>query len=309
MAVASFVRSPVALLALVGFTVGSVVAILSGGTTTTLALSQTRPTAPFSVPLKVAGGRYAPHAGSRTSTQRLARPALQTESAATDPSALSSGSSFTTFAAIGILVGLAVGFGAPLPSAAFENAIPEAAAYSNERKSPGDQPKDLGLRPRKELSNAVGLKACDGAPHCFSTSGPDDKHRVAAWVPPAGTSPTDALAQLKDVVAAYPPGQQEIDGGGFKVITSEPDYLYVQFESLKSGFIDDVEFAANPEGPGILLRSSSRQGYLDILVNAKRLNWIAEQLEQRGWVAPQLTRANHLDYFKLNNLEFFPFQR
>ena len=50
------------------------------------------------------------------------------------------------------------------------------------------------------------------------------------------------------------PLQEGIDGGGFKIITSEPGYLYIQFESLQSGFIDDVEFSANPNGDGILWR-------------------------------------------------------
>lgn len=44
---------------------------------------------------------------------------------------------------------------------------------------------------------------------------------------------------------AVPPPQQEIDGGGFQVVTSTPTYLYVQFESLKAGYIDDVEFAVH----------------------------------------------------------------
>ena len=48
--------------------------------------------------------------------------------------------------------------------------------------------------------------------------------------------------------------QQEVDGGGFKIFADTPDYLFVQFESVKSGFIDDVEFAINPDGEGILWR-------------------------------------------------------
>eukprot|EP00667_Euglena_gracilis_P016031 EG_transcript_16721 len=193
------------------------------------------------------------------------------------------------------------------PAAAFANAAPEAALYRNEAKSPGTPPPDLGLLPRRELNGKPGLKACDGAPHCFSTSGPDQKHLVTPWLPPAGVSPESALAELKSVVERYPPYQQEIDGGGFQVVTSTPTYLYVQFESLKAGYIDDVEFAVNNSGEGILLRSSSRLGYLDLAVNAKRLNWISAELRKLGWAAPELTRQTHTDYFKLNNFEFLPF--
>jgi len=193
------------------------------------------------------------------------------------------------------------------PATAFENAAPEAAQFAKSGKSPGNQPKDLGMLPRKELDGKVGLKECGGAPNCFSTTGPDGKiaHKVAPWLPPAGTSAEDAMKQVKSVVERYPPYQQEVDGGGFKIFTDAPDYLFVQFESLKSGFIDDVEFAINPDGDGILWRSSSRQGYLDQSVNAKRMNWIAAELEKAGWTAPQLTREGYLQYFKQNNLEFF----
>lgn len=59
--------------------------------------------------------------------------------------------------------------------------------------------------------------------------------------------------------------------------SSKPDgaYLYVQFESRRRGYIDDMEFSlAN----GVAhVRTSSRLGYLDMGVNAKvgcmRLRW------------------------------------
>ena len=58
---------------------------------------------------------------------------------------------------------------------------------------------------------------------------------------PASLIPAEAL---KD----YPPGQQEIDGGGFEIkkMDLEKGYIYVQFESLKRGYIDDVEFLVKP---------------------------------------------------------------
>eukprot|EP00965_Chrysotila_dentata_P051183 1696311-Pleurochrysis_carterae.AAC.5 len=44
--------------------------------------------------------------------------------------------------------------------------------------------------------------------------------------------------------------------------------MYVQYESLRRGYIDDVEFAL---AKGIVnVRTSSRVGYLDLGVNAKR---------------------------------------
>ena len=49
------------------------------------------------------------------------------------------------------------------------------------------------------------------------------------------------MATVLEVINAYKPGQGGIDQGGFKVIKSTPDYLYVQFESGKRGYIDDFE--------------------------------------------------------------------
>ena len=170
------------------------------------------------------------------------------------------------------------------PATAFENGIPDMALYSNLTKSPGAQPA-LGLQRNGKLA------ICDYAPNCFSTSG-DDAHLLKPWRPKAGS---DAMAELVETIRAYPPGQDRVDGGGFSIVTARADYLYVQFESLKMGFIDDVEFAV---GDGLVqVRSSSRLGFLDLRVNAKRLNWIAGQLRAKGWSAPAITKEDFPDYF------------
>lgn len=69
-------------------------------------------------------------------------------------------------------------------------------------------------------------------------------------------------------------GQRGIDGGGFKLVTESTSansaYVYVQFESMRKGYVDDVEFAL---ADGVAnMRTSSRLGYLDLGVNAKRFN-------------------------------------
>ena len=101
----------------------------------------------------------------------------------------------------------------------------------------------------------------------------------------------------RQVVKEYPPGQQEIDGGGFdiKTVDAEKGYLYVQFESLKRGYIDDVEFVVKPtdqESGQVFVRSASRLGYLDLGVNAKRLNRISQALRDLPggrWTAPKIS--------------------
>ena len=50
------------------------------------------------------------------------------------------------------------------------------------------------------------------------------------------------------------------------------------FESLKNGYIDDLELAVVEGGAKVLVRSSSRVGFLDFGVNAKRLNFLSSKL-------------------------------
>ena len=177
------------------------------------------------------------------------------------------------------------------PAHAFENGVPEMEKYRRETKYPGTQPA-LGLQ------GGGNLARCDTTPNCFSTSGSGDQsadeRRVPPWKPKAGSN---AMSELLETIKAYPPGQARIDRGGFSIVTASADYLYIQFESLKKGFIDDVEFAVKD---GVVqVRSSSRLGFLDLGVNAKRLNWISAELRAKGWTAPAITRADYPDYFGL----------
>ena len=110
------------------------------------------------------------------------------------------------------------------------------------------------------------------------------------------------MDELLETIKSYPPGQKNVDKGGFSIITASADYLYVQFESLKFGFIDDVEFAV--KGGEVQVRSSSRLGFLDLGVNARRLNWISEQLRKKGWTAAAITREDYPDYFNMMPFTF-----
>ena len=172
------------------------------------------------------------------------------------------------------------------PLAAFDNGVEEMQLYANISKNPGTQPALLGIRNGK-------LATCDYAPNCFSTSGGTaSESRLKPWKAKSGSS---AMAELLATVKAYPPGQANVDKGGFSIITANADYLYVQFESLKKGFIDDVEFAV--KGDEVQVRSSSRLGFLDLEVNAKRLNYISKQLRAKGWTAPAIKPADYPEHF------------
>jgi len=189
------------------------------------------------------------------------------------------------------------------PARAFKNRVEK---LRNEPKSPGKKPEDLGVSPRKE-GGSPDLKGCGATPNCFSSSSTSQDSYVEPWRFSKGGA-SKAFADLQGAVEAYQPGQRGIDGGGFQVqeANAESGYLYVQFESLKKGYKDDVEFLvradASGEGGEVRVRSASRQGQKDFGVNAKRLNGIAEGLAKLdGWSAPLLTNDRFPEYVRLNS--------
>jgi uncharacterized protein (DUF1499 family) len=196
---------------------------------------------------------------------------------------------------------------------AFDNKI--STKYDDRPKQRGGKPGDLGVAKRKDLAGDeyIGLKQCkpNGAPNCFcSTENVEDdpEHSIPAWVWPEefGNDKTKAFQQLAEVVSAYEPGQSNIDGGGFKIITNDPSkgYIYAQFESLKNGYVDDVElvFINGLGDRAVQVRSSSRLGYLDYGVNAKRLDYLANKLRAKGWDAKGVDYDTHQNYAIQNGL-------
>jgi len=218
---------------------------------------------------------------------------------------------FLGFGFAAAMLGLSSGTLSPTAAGAFENKI--STKYDDRPKRPGSKPSDLGVMPRKDMvgEEYMGLKHCGAAPNCFCSTDAledDPDHSIPAWIWPSelGTDKEKAFAQLAEVINVYQPGQSNVDGGGFKVITNDPKagYMYIQFESLKNGYIDDVEFAYI-DGMGdraIQVRSSSRLGYLDFGVNAKRLNYIAKVLRSKGWDAKGVDLDTHANYAIQNEL-------
>ena len=197
------------------------------------------------------------------------------------------------------------------PTMAFENRIKEATKTP---RSPGPKPGNLGLG-KKNL-----LRAClKPNPNCFSTT-PDvmsadaidedddqdevdpnrDIHSIPLWRFTKGNA-DEAFDAIISSLKAYQPGQGDIDGGGFQIQTEDKTkrYIYVQFESLKRGYIDDLEIAVN-EDASVQVVSSSRLGYLDFQVNAKRLNYIADNLRIKGFEIASIDKNSHPVYFDSN---------
>lgn len=195
----------------------------------------------------------------------------------------------------------------PMPAWAFDNAVKVVQMP----KTPGPEPRGLGLNDKGRLSFCG-----KPSPNCFSTTAdtgtPEDEddpedtipdeHVIPRWKYTKNTDIDEAYRLIGQVLQSYEPGQSGIDGGGFKIITSDPikHYYYVQFESLKRGFRDDLEIAVDMDG-SVQVRSSSRLGYLDYGVNGKRLNFIAARLRAVGFSALEISAKTHPIYFEENS--------
>lgn len=199
----------------------------------------------------------------------------------------------------------------PLVSNENANAFPNkiSTKYDDRPKRRGPQPKDLNLLPTRKTMEGdtyVGLKQCGAAPNCFSSTDlleEDPEHVIPSWKwnPASIKTKEEAFQQLYDVIQKYEPGQSNIDGGGFQIVEFDlsKGYIYAQFESLKNGYIDDFELAYLNDA--VQVRSSSRVGYLDFGVNAKRINYIAKRLRDLGWDAEGVDPKTHQDYVIQNS--------
>jgi uncharacterized protein (DUF1499 family) len=206
-------------------------------------------------------------------------------------------------AAIGFMV-------SPDKAVAFDNRIP--SKFDDRPRQRGTKPLKLGVAKRRDAAGGeyMGLRPCGTAPNCFcSTDDVDDSPytNIPPFIPSKKMkSREDAFQQLYEVVKAYEPGQNDIDGGGFDIVTFDPKagYIYVQFESLKNGYVDDFELATVGDDNAVQVRSSSRLGYLDFGVNAKRINYLAKALREKGWDAPGVPIETHSYYSGSNGYKW-----
>ncbi len=107
------------------------------------------------------------------------------------------------------------------------------------------------------------LAACPDRPNCVASDVADPRHAIAP-LPRRGDTAA-AMACIALAVAKLP---------GARIILRRDDYLYAEFESRIMGFVDDVEFLADPAADVIRVRSASRLGYGDFGVNRRRIEAI-----------------------------------
>lgn len=126
----------------------------------------------------------------------------------------------------------------------------------------GKRPNNLGVRDGK-------LASCPNTPNCVSSQSADAAHKIEPLT--YTSSPGEAFAKLEQVIKSQP---------RTKIITSSPNYLYVEFTSAIMGFVDDVEFYLDADAKLIHVRSASRLGQSDLGVNRKRIETIRAKLQE-----------------------------
>ena len=126
-----------------------------------------------------------------------------------------------------------------------------------------------GKRPQN-LGHAAGrLAPCKTSPNCVSSyADPKDEEHYIAPI----ALKSDAIAAVRKAVESLP---------RTTVVQVEPGYLYAEFRSKLMGFVDDVEFLADPATGVVHVRSASRLGRRDFGVNRERVERLRSLLEKR----------------------------
>jgi uncharacterized protein (DUF1499 family) len=131
----------------------------------------------------------------------------------------------------------------------------------------GRAPGDLGVHDGK-------LKRPSKTPNSVTSQAalhPEHPMRNQAQIAPLalrGDGPA-TIERLRALVAQMP---------GATVVHSEPDYLYVQFETRLMRYVDDAEFWFDPKAGVVQVRSASRLGAKDFGVNRARIEAIRAKL-------------------------------
>jgi uncharacterized protein (DUF1499 family) len=128
----------------------------------------------------------------------------------------------------------------------------------------GSRPSDLGVKNGR-------LKAVPSSPNAVSSQATDAAHRIDPLT--YQNRPERAMQALLEIIHKTP---------RTRIVTSNADYVYAEYESALMGFVDDVEFYFEPGAKVIQIRSASRVGYSDFGVNRKRLDDIRAKLATAG---------------------------
>ena len=116
----------------------------------------------------------------------------------------------------------------------------------------GERPTTLGVQGDQ-------LAACPDSPNCVSSFEQRESHAIA----PLNGNLAAVRAALEQLPQAV-------------IVTDEGNYIHAEFTSRLMGFVDDVEFLADPASGQVHVRSASRLGHSDLGVNRERVDMIRE---------------------------------
>lgn len=125
----------------------------------------------------------------------------------------------------------------------------------------GQAPADLGvngglLKPPSPTRNSVSSQ---------TDRHPGHPQADYARIDPLPFKPGGADASIKALIAAL----QQLPGA--RVVAQQPGYVRAQARTPWLGFVDDLEFVADPQRGVIELRSASRLGSEDFGTNRRRI--------------------------------------
>ncbi len=104
------------------------------------------------------------------------------------------------------------------------------------------------------------LAPCPSSPNCVSSQEGD----LAPLPMPEG-GPAEAMAKIEAIVKTMKHSE---------IVEKTDEYLHVAFKSPILGFVDDVEFCAEPGAAAVHFRSAARSGWYDFGVNKRRMEEI-----------------------------------
>lgn len=116
-----------------------------------------------------------------------------------------------------------------------------------------------GERPANLGAQSGNLGTCPDSPNCVSSAETREDHHIAPIAAP--------LNVIRQIIQEMPEA---------KIVSEESNYIYAEFTSRLMGFVDDVEFLADPATNVTQVRSASRLGKSDLGVNRKRIEAIRE---------------------------------
>lgn len=127
-----------------------------------------------------------------------------------------------------------------------------------------------GTSPRLGVSAGV-LSECPKSPNCVNSQAKDEEHAIEA-IKISGT-----LSEAKSKILQT---LEVLDNS--KLVSSDSNYIRVEFTSSLFRFVDDVEFYLPESSTGTVtveVRSASRIGHSDLGVNRKRIEAIRSKLQ------------------------------